>query len=162
MRVVVADTSPINYLLLIGCVDLLRQLYVRVVIPEEVFRELTAPGAPPQVAAWIRSLPSWIEVRDVPISLLLSREASESNLDAGEVAAIQLALAEQDSLLVIDEAAGRAVAARLGVANTGTLGVLLAAAREELIDLKATLEKLQQTNFRISRAVIEKLLSQAG
>ena len=114
------------------------------------------------MAAWIRSLPGWIEVRDVSISLLLSREASESNLDAGEVAAIQLALVEQGSLLLIDEAAGRVVAARLGVANTGTLGVLLAAAREGLIDLKAKLEKLQQTNFRISRAVIEKLLAQAG
>ena len=46
MRVVVADTSPMNSLLLIDRVDVLRQLYTRIVIPEEVFRELTAVGLP--------------------------------------------------------------------------------------------------------------------
>ncbi len=48
------------------------------------------------------------------------------------MAAIQIALAEHDSLLLIDEAAGRFVASRLGVANTGTLGVILAGARDGL------------------------------
>jgi len=97
------------------------------VIPGEVFSELTAPGAPPKVAAWIRTPPGWIEVPSVCIGPNLFREASESDLDAGEVAAIQIALAEDDSLSLIDEAAGRVVASRLGVANTGTLGVLNAA-----------------------------------
>ena len=91
----------------------------------------------------------------------LRLEASESELDAGEVAAIQLALAEKDCLLLIDEAAGRTVASRLGVANTGTLGVLLAGAREGIIDLKASPDRLQCTNFRISKALIDKLLTEA-
>lgn len=85
-------------------------------------------------------------------------EAGEPDLDPGEIAAIHLAMAEFDSLLLIDEAAGRAVASRLAVANTGTLGVLLAAAREGLIDLRVSLDSLQRTNFRISQALIEKLL----
>lgn len=160
MKVVVADTSPINYLVLIDCVDILRRLYTRIVIPEEVFSELTDVGAPPQVAAWIRTQPPWIEVRSVPIDGSLLLEASESELDAGEVAAIQLALAEHDSLLLIDEAAGRAVASRLGVANTGTLGVLLAGTREGMVDLKASLDRLQRTNFRISQALVDKLLTE--
>jgi predicted nucleic acid-binding protein len=42
--VVVADASPINYLILIECIDVLRVLYGRVVIPVEVFSELTADG----------------------------------------------------------------------------------------------------------------------
>lgn len=48
MRVVVADTSPIIYLVLIESIDLLRRLYRRVVIPEEVLRELSAPGRRPR------------------------------------------------------------------------------------------------------------------
>jgi len=44
-------------------VDLLRSLYTRIVIPVEEFEELTASGAPPEVAAWLRSRPHWVEVR---------------------------------------------------------------------------------------------------
>jgi hypothetical protein len=49
MMVVVADTSPINYLILIGEIGVLQQLYHRVVIPEEVFGELMDTEAPPEV-----------------------------------------------------------------------------------------------------------------
>lgn len=66
MRVVVADTSPLNYLVLIGCVDLLLDLYTHIVIQAEVFNELTDAGAPPQVTVWIRTQPNWIEVRPSP------------------------------------------------------------------------------------------------
>ena len=45
MKIVVADTSPLNYLVLTESVDLLRQLYTRVVIPVEVFDELAAAGS---------------------------------------------------------------------------------------------------------------------
>ena len=70
MKVVVADTSPISYLILIDYIDLLGSLYSRIVIPDAVFNELTAVGAPPQVAAWIRSRPDWIEVRSAPFGVL--------------------------------------------------------------------------------------------
>jgi len=46
VRVVVADTSPVNYLVLIDSIDILRQLYARIVIPEEVLGELTAMVRP--------------------------------------------------------------------------------------------------------------------
>lgn len=82
-------------------------------------------------------------------------------MDPGETAATQLAFAQQDRLLLIDEAAGRRLASRLGVANTGTLGVLVAGAREGKIDLSASLFRLQQTNFRMSQAFIEKLFAES-
>jgi predicted nucleic acid-binding protein len=161
MKVVVADTSPINYLVLIDCVDLLRELYKRIVIPKLVLDELSAPGAPPRVASWIQSRPDWVEVWAVPESASFLAGINESALDEGEAAAIRLALSEPDSLLLIDESAGRSVATRLGVANTGTLGVLLAAAKEGLIDLRTSLTQLQQTNFRMSKPLIDALLAQA-
>jgi predicted nucleic acid-binding protein len=46
MTVVVADTSPIDYLILIGEIGVLQRLYHRVVIPEEVFNELMDRAAP--------------------------------------------------------------------------------------------------------------------
>ncbi len=152
--VVVADTSPINYLVLIECVEVLRILYGRVVIPVEVFDELTAEGAPAAVEAWIRDRSDWIEVREVPRG---AGPRIAANLDAGEEAAIRLALIERDSLLLIDESTGRRVADSLGVPNTGTLGVLLEAASAGLVNLRVALEKLRGTNFRVSQSLFEKL-----
>ncbi len=82
-------------------------------------------------------------------------------LDAGEQAAIRLALVEHDVLVLIDEAMGRPVASRLGIANTGTLGVLVAAAAVGLVDLKTSLSKLRITNFRISQWLIDKVLPES-
>jgi len=151
MKVVVADASPINYLILI---DLLRRLYGRIVIPPEVLNELTADGAPIAVRSWIETRPDWIEIEAAPEGI-----AIDVVLDAGEAAAIRLALAEPQCLLLIDESEGRSVASKLGIPNTGTLGVLLQAAREGFVDLKPALDNLQRTNFRVSRSLIAQILS---
>jgi predicted nucleic acid-binding protein len=45
--IVIADTSPLNYLVLIGEADILQRLYGRAVIPEGVLRELLHPETPP-------------------------------------------------------------------------------------------------------------------
>jgi len=44
--IVIADASPLNYLILIGDVDVLREMYGRVIVPAGVARELTAGGSP--------------------------------------------------------------------------------------------------------------------
>ena len=44
--IVISDTSPINYLILIECVDVLPESYGRVVIPEGVFEELQRQSTP--------------------------------------------------------------------------------------------------------------------
>jgi hypothetical protein len=49
MKVVIADTSPLNYLILTGSVDVLPRLYKQVLIPDEVASELADSGAPPVV-----------------------------------------------------------------------------------------------------------------
>ena len=46
MRIVVADTGPLNYLVLIGQVNLLPALFEKVIVPTVVYRELTSPRAP--------------------------------------------------------------------------------------------------------------------
>jgi predicted nucleic acid-binding protein len=51
--VVVADTSPIDYLVLIGQIDLLRRLYQRVLVPPAVLLELTHKRAPEAVRTWV-------------------------------------------------------------------------------------------------------------
>ena len=87
MTVVVADTSPLNYLTLIELIDVLPRLYGRVVIPREVLSELTSPAAPHDVREWAKTLPDWIEVRSVSAS----DDPALSNLDPRKRSAIALA-----------------------------------------------------------------------
>jgi predicted nucleic acid-binding protein len=63
--IVVADTSPLNYLIQLGVQELLLQIYERVIVPEAVMRELGHASAPTQVREWLDQLPSWLDVREV-------------------------------------------------------------------------------------------------
>jgi predicted nucleic acid-binding protein len=53
--IVVADASPLNYLVLIDQIGLLPILYQQVLIPEAVLAELRRPRAPKSVGLWIAS-----------------------------------------------------------------------------------------------------------
>jgi predicted nucleic acid-binding protein len=156
VKVIVADTSPLNYLVLIGQVDLLAQLYGEVLIPDIVASELCDPDAPLVVASWSASLPSWINVRATPIS-----SEQVERLDAGERAAILLAEVQTSPvLLLIDDADGRAEAERRRIFTTGTLGVLRAASLRELVDLPEALSCLRATNFRCPAVLLDELLKE--
>ena len=65
MIVVVADTSPLNYLVQIHCEHVLPTLYERVLVPAAVVQELDHPGAVVAVRAWLSRVPSWLVVRNV-------------------------------------------------------------------------------------------------
>lgn len=155
MTVVVADSSPLNYLTLIGSVDVLRLLYGTVLVPQEVVTELAAPGAPGAVRAWALHLPDCVDVR-----VSAGQDESLLHLDPGERAAITLAESEPGALLLIDDAAGRIEASRRGIPNTGTLGVLRAAALKGLVDLPSVLARLLETNFRVSMDLVSALLAE--
>jgi predicted nucleic acid-binding protein len=156
MTVVVADTSPLNYLILIEAIDLLPRLYGRIIIPAEVLNELIDDGAPRRVSEWAMKLPEWVEVRSAP----LSNDPGLSFLDQGERCAILLAQSEAEVLLLIDEAAGRLEASRRGIPNTGTVGILRAASIARLVDLPSALARLVATNFRISRQLLDGLIAE--
>jgi predicted nucleic acid-binding protein len=85
---IVADTSPINYLILLNHDALLPRFYEQVVIPPAVHGELQHPQTPPVVRAWVAHPPSWFEVRQPQQCL----EATQFPLlGAGEREAIALA-----------------------------------------------------------------------
>jgi predicted nucleic acid-binding protein len=140
--IVVADTSPINYLVLIGAVDVLQPLYGRVLVPQTVAAELLDPDTPAAVRVWIAQPPAWCEIRpDPPFDPTLQL------LDAGERAAITLALVVHADRLLIDERDGRDEAERRRLRVTGTLGVLADAHLASLLDFDTALAQLRHTNF---------------
>lgn len=82
--IVISDTSPLNYLILIECVHVLPALYGSVVIPEGVFEELQRPNTPEAVREWMSAHPNWLEVRRAnaqPDAALELLSASESAIE---------------------------------------------------------------------------------
>jgi predicted nucleic acid-binding protein len=156
MRLVVADTSPIYYLLSIGQIDLLPRLFGKVFVPDAVYKELCHPRAPTVVRDWVAGLPAWAEV--TPVDSI--DDAMLQPLGAGERAAITLALSLHADLILIDERKGTAVALGKGFEVTGTLGVLRLAARRGLVDLADSFAQLKRTNFRYRQDIMDELLDQ--
>jgi predicted nucleic acid-binding protein len=144
MSVVISNTTPINYLVLIDHIAVLPHLYARVIIPQAVLGELQDAGTPAKVREWMAAHPAWLEVHMAAVSL----DASLARLDAGEREAIRLATALAADALIIDEPAGREAAQRQGIRVIGTLRVLYDAAEVGLCDLAPAYERLQHTTFR--------------
>lgn len=154
--IVVADASPINYLLLIGHIDVLPYFYGRILAPTSVWEELEDASAPHAVRAWLERPPAWIERR----RLRSEPDASLDSLDRGEREAIALAGELGADRLIVDETLAREAAVRLGLSVIGPLGVLRNAARAGLADLPQALTALQATNFYVGPELISSLLEE--
>ena len=147
--IVLADTSPIRYLIVLKKESILPALYDRIAIPPAVLRGLSALQAPPEVQRWASNPPQWLKVEPTPAT----SDASLGYLGPGEREAIQLAQLYDADLLLIDERIGAEEAKRRGLEVTGTLGTLLAAAELGLIDLHLAVSELfNTTNFRMPAA----------
>jgi len=153
---VVADTSPVHYLVLIQHEAILPALYEQVAIPPAVLADLQQSRTPDLVRAWVTHPPAWLEVRQ-PRQVLDVRQFPR--LGAGEREAIALAHELQAPLLLIDDADGRAEAERHALTATGTLGILENAAIHGLLDLPSALTRLQATTFRARPELFQELLA---
>jgi predicted nucleic acid-binding protein len=155
--IIISDTSPLCYLLLIDLIDLLPELYDRVIIPETIRDELAASKSPSIVQTWIAQPPVWLEIRAVTTTNNLSADA----LDPGERDAIALAEELQADLILLDDQAARNVASQRGFAIVGVLGILVSAGQQGKIDFPSAIARLQKTTFRASASLIQTLLDQS-
>jgi predicted nucleic acid-binding protein len=158
MRLVVADATPLHYLILIDAVHVLPSLFEKIHVPLEVRDELTRPATPPSVRSWMQQPPQWLEILTPPGAAFA--DTSLSNLDPGERAAILLAESIHADLLLIDDRAGAIIAEQRGLVVTGTLGVLELASRAHLLQLQNIFARLQKTSFRYPPSLLETLLNE--
>ncbi len=150
--IVVSDTTPINYLVLIDHIDVLPALFGRVLVPPAVLNELRHPGSPEKVRSWARPPPAWLEMRRP------SHLDDTIHLGRGEIEAISLAQELGAAQVLIDDMQARKAALARGLRVAGTLLVLDRAARRRLLDLPEALSRLAHTNFRAPTALVEYLL----
>jgi predicted nucleic acid-binding protein len=155
VRAAVADTSPLNYLVLISAIDVLPRLFEAVIVPAAVKAELLHARAPAAVRRWAAAPPPWLRVAHA----LPPAGAGLDHLDAGERAVIALALSLRPDFVLIDERAGVAAARAQGLEVLGTLGLLDRAARAGLIDLSGSVAALKATNFHARQSLFDALLA---
>jgi predicted nucleic acid-binding protein len=159
---VITNTSPLQYLYQVGHLQLLPALYGQVRVLEAVVQELGRGQAEGIALPDVTAFP-WVRVQSVvvPAGLLLG-----TDLGDGEQAVLGLALAIPGALVVLDDAAARQEARRLGLSLTGTLGVLLKAKQAgHLARVEPVLEQLEACRFFLdaqTRATVLRLAGEAS
>jgi len=152
--IVIADTTPLNYLILIDSIDTLPRLYGRMTVPQAVFDELRDTKAPSAVRRWIASAPGWLEVGQA----MGPQDARLNRLGPGERELIVLAEQLQADSIIVDDLAARREATRRNLHVIGTLTVLYEAAGAGLLDFPALVQKLVQAGFHASPALVRLFL----
>jgi predicted nucleic acid-binding protein len=117
--IVVSNTSPINYLILIDHIDLLPELFQQIIIPQAVYSELMDASAPSVVQAWMTTSPAWLKIQ--PVNPFSALDEILNLLDPGEREAILLAQELSANLLLLDDMKARRAATEKGLAITGIL-----------------------------------------
>ena len=155
----VADAGPMISFARAGRLELLRQVVGELWIPEAVYHELVTQGAGRPGAAEA-SRGAWIQRK--PIAQPTAALALPRTLGEGEREAIVLAQ-ELRAVLIVDDAAARDTALRLGISVLGSLGVLREAKLHRIISaVKPHLDALRQHHFRLSDALYQAFLQQIG
>ncbi len=150
--IVVSDTTPLRYLAVVGQLEILPRLFGIVYCPAVVVKECRHPRAPAVLREWAENPSSWLIIDDRgDVTPELMR-----NLDAGEAAAISLAMRLKAEVILIDEQLGRRCAQAHGFTTAETLNILAQAGIRDWLDYHAVVERLRgETNFRTTQSVID-------
>jgi len=147
--IVIADSSPLITLINIGHAGILQTLFREVVIPPQIATELATAKRPQAVRNFIADCPPWLRVQAPAMVEPIPR------LHEGECAAISLAGELKADLLLIDETGGRAAALARRLRITGTIGILLRAAGQGLLDLADAFARIKRTDSWISPKLLD-------
>ncbi len=156
MRKVIVNTTPLIALADIGQLDLLHQLYGKILIPDAVMNEIESEPAKTLVTN-----AQWIGKKS--ISYPDRKSLFKARLHSGEVEVIILAEEEEADLIIMDDNTAKKTAKYLGYKVTGTLGILLKAKQEKKIEAeKPFLESLTDNGFYVDEAIKKTILKIAG
>ncbi len=157
---IISNNSSLVALFGLDLLFLLRELYTEVWIPEEVKAEFLGVERMHRLQAlndapWIKTV-HLTDVKDVSTYV-------RSGLDLDEAAVFALAKKHDAQFVIIDELKARQHAARIGLPFRGTVGVLIAAKEEGLIDaIKPLLIQLRDNGIHLSNRLINNALQDAG
>lgn len=155
MAVVVSDTTPLHYLILVGQDSVLETLHGRVFIPPGVLAELGHASAPVRISKWAAKPPAWVTVA--------APETIPGRYDAlgfGERQALALAVEIKADLVLLDDKVARRAALRDLIKVKGTLGIVADAAKAGLLDFVETVKALQRTSMHLDQEFVREIVDE--
>lgn len=158
--IVVSDTTPLITLMKISKLDLLRDLFGEVFIPDAVFKEVTGNSSFQNEADQIRQS-AYIKVVSVQDRERIKLIQRVTGLDLGETEAIVYADESKADILLIDEQKGRQVAHNMNLPMSGSMGIIAEAFNKGLITVEESeniVETLRLSNIRISEKLLQSFL----
>ena len=139
-KTIISDTSCFIILTNIGELELLNKVFGQVITTPEIAEE------------YGEILPEWVEI--IAVTDKYRQKLLEMQIDKGESSAIALALDISDSTVILNDYKARKIAEQLGITYTGTIGVIIKAKLIGIIpSIKPLLQKIKQTNFRLSAEI---------
>lgn len=157
--IIVSDSGPIISFARARHLELLRQLFQEIVIPEAVYEEIAIIGSGRAGAKEVIS-GKWIKKRKIENRLRIKQ--LPAMLGLGEKEAIILAQ-ELNAALLIDDRKAREAAKENGVSCFGSLRVLKEAKDKKLIEaIKPVVDELREKGLRIDNSLYQRLLQEAG
>jgi hypothetical protein len=157
-RKVVSNTSPLLNLALIDRLDLLRNQFSELDVPEQVWDEIQAGKRGTEALDQLKN-EDFLNIVSVAEDELF-RELNES-IDRGEAAVLRYALEQEADLVLLDEKEARNVARRHEIPRTGVVGILLKGANNGTVDdLAEELDALRDAGFWISDDLYENILEE--
>lgn len=159
--IVVSDSTPLITLMKVARLQILKELFGEIIVPEAVHKELTSNVRFSEGAQQINSSDfiRVISVEDRKSVSLLQRAAG---LDLGESELIIYAENNKADLLLVDEASGRRVARSMGIEIMGSVGVLVSAFREGILsedEASDAFQRIREVRRHISERLIEDALN---
>jgi predicted nucleic acid-binding protein len=156
---VIVDTSPLQYLHQVNCLDLLQKLYSKITVPSAVCEELQV-GLLQGVDVPAISLIKWIQVVQISSPALVP---NVTDLGQGEAEVIALGIQSPESLLILDDSLGRRIADLYQLKYTGTLGVLIKAKKlGHLDEIAPVIDQLRTQGMWLTDKIIGDILRLAG
>ena len=156
MDKVIVNSTPVIGLANIGKLDVLRQMYGTITIPQAVFDEIKSPSVQRQVNA----KRDWIRVEQ--INDASQKQMYRAKLHAGEVEVMILAQEKKADLVILDDNAAKKTAKFLGLRVIGTLGILVLAKKRGYIkEVSPVLDALKRDGFFVSDDLCDLVLRQA-
>lgn len=156
MDKVIVNSTPVIGLANIGRLDVLRQMYGTITIPQAVFDEIKSPSVQRQVNA----NRDWICVEQ--INDASQKQMYRAKLHAGEVEVMILAQEKKADLVILDDNAAKKTAKFLGLRVIGTLGILVLAKKRGYIkEVSPVLDALKRDGFFVSDDLCDLVLRQA-
>ena len=155
--IVISDTTPLISLMKADCLDILQSIFGEVIIPEAVYDELTANTNYPREASMINGS-RYISKESVINYQSVDELMGKTGLDIGESEAIVMVKEKNADLLLIDEHRGRQTAKEMGIAVVGTVGLLLRAYDQKLMNAPEVwnaVEIIIQNDIRISKSLLD-------